>query len=222
MSRSKSKHYLIADPSLDSPAAEAYRKLRTTLDYSHQDEGIRTLMITSALSGEGKSTTAANLSMAYAQCRKKVLLIDADLRSPSQHSIFNVEQNPGISAVLNGQALLEDVLVPVLDGTLALLPAGPLSGNPAELLTSPRMKDLLAELSGKFDLILIDTPALLTYSDAQIIAAQCDGVLLVVKPGKVKNGAALKARESLALVKARVLGAVLSNVNRRNAGRFIY
>jgi Mrp family chromosome partitioning ATPase len=84
------------------------------------------------------------------------------------------------------------------------------------------MKDLLAELSGKFDLILIDTPALLTYSDAQIIAAQCDGVLLVVKPGKVKNGAALKARESLALVKARVLGAVLSNVNRKNAGRFIY
>ncbi|WP_342438563.1 CpsD/CapB family tyrosine-protein kinase [Paenibacillus sp. FSL L8-0436] len=222
MSRSKSKHYLIADPSLDSPAAEAYRKLRTTLDYSHQDEGIQTLMITSALSGEGKSTTAANLSMAYAQCRKKVLLIDADLRSPSQHSIFNVEQNPGISAVLNGQALLEDVLVPVLDGTLTLLPAGPLSGNPAELLTSPRMKDLLAELSGKFDLILIDTPALLTYSDAQIIAAQCDGVLLVVKPGKVKNGAALKAKESLALVKARVLGAVLSNVNRKNAGRFIY
>jgi capsular exopolysaccharide synthesis family protein len=151
-----------------------------------------------------------------------VLLIDADLRSPSQHSIFNVEQNPGISALLNGQALLEEVLVPVLDGTLTLLPAGPLSGNPAELLTSPRMKALLTELSEKFDLILIDTPALLTYSDAQIIAAQCDGVLLVVKPGKVKNGAALKARESLALVKARVLGAVLSNVNRKNAGRFIY
>lgn len=222
MSRSKSKHYLIADTTLDSPAAEAYRKLRTTLDYSHQDEGIRTLMITSALNGEGKSTTAANLSMAYAQCRKKVLLIDADLRSPAQHSIFSVEQNPGIGAVLSGQAQLEDVLVPVLDGTLTLLPAGPSSGNPAELLTSPRMKELLAELGQKFDLIVIDTPALLTFSDAQIIAAQCDGVLLVIKPGKVKNGAALKARESLALVKARVLGAVLSNVNRKNAGRFIY
>lgn len=222
MSRSKSKYHLIADTTLDSPAAEAYRKLRTTLDYSHPDEGIRTLMITSALNGEGKSTTAANLSMAYAQCRKRVLLIDADLRSPVQHSIFNVDQNPGICAVLSGQSQPEEVLVPLMDGTLTLLPAGTSSGNPAELLNSPRMKELLAELGGRFDLIVIDTPSLLTYSDAQIIAAQCDGVLLVIKPGKVKNGAALKARESLALVKARVLGAVLSNVNRKHAGRFIY
>ncbi|SET99667.1 CpsD/CapB family tyrosine-protein kinase [Paenibacillus sp. NFR01] len=222
MSRSKPKNDVISESRPDSAAAEAFRKLRTNIDYSHQGEGLKTIVITSAIAGEGKSTAAANLAAVYAQSHRKVLLIDADLRRPVQHELFHIEAGPGLGELLGGRATLHDVLIPVGDSGLTLLRAGGSTVNVSALFTSPQLPAALSELRDRFDYILVDTPALLDSSDAQIIAAECDGVLLVVKPGKVKTAAALKAKESLALVKARVLGAVLNHAKGKKAGRYSY
>lgn len=223
MSRSTNKQRpLIAYTNPKSPISEAYRTLRTNIQFSAIDEELRTIMVTSAGPSEGKTTTIVNLAITYAQAEKKVVLVDADLRKPTLHHTFGVSNRLGLTSVLAGQSQLADVVkssdVPRLD----LLTSGPIPPNPSEILASKRMNALLEQLSQEYDTVLIDSPPALAVTDAQIISTRCDGVLLVVDSGKVKREAAMKAKANLEHVQARILGVVLNNIDRRHGEAYYY
>lgn len=179
-------------------------------------------MVTSAGPGEGKSTTITNLAVVYAQSDKRVVLIDADLRKPTMHHTFNCTNRWGITSVLSGQANLSEVVRTTAIPNLSIITAGPIPPNPSEMLASKRMVATLEELKEQFDIILIDTPPALAVTDAQIVASKCDGVVLVMDSGKVKREMALKAKANLEYVKARILGVVLNNMDRKNAESYYY
>lgn len=219
MSRSMPSYQLITDRTTNTFVSEAYKSLRTNLEFSTRDEKVQTIMITSTQETEGKSTIAANLSVAFALTNKKVLLIDADMRGSSQHEIFNTPNDKGISNLLSHQCQLKEATMSTLLGSLNLIPAGPIPPNPSEILASYEMSALLEELKESYDVIIIDTPPILSFTDSQIIAAQCDGVLLVANTGKVKKEALFKAKVSLELVKARILGVVLNNSELKKADK---
>lgn len=219
MSRSMPSYQLITDRTTNTFVSEAYKSLRTNLEFSTRDEKVKTIMITSTQETEGKSTIAANLSVAFAQTNKKVLLIDADMRGSSQHEIFNTSNDKGISNLLSRQCQLKEATMSTLLGSLNLIPAGPIPVNPSEILSSDELSALLEELTDIYDIIIIDTPPILSFTDSQIIAAQCDGVLLIANTGKVKKEALFKAKTSLELVKARILGIVLNNSEPKKADK---
>lgn len=201
----------IANPR--SPIAEAYRILRTNLEFSNLDKSLRTILVTSASAEEGKSTTLANLAVTIAQSGKRVVLVDADLRRPTQHQIFNLKPSPGLTDMVREDNILA---VPPLQDTgmanLKVLTAGQLPPNPAEILGSKRMTEILAALQEQADVILLDAPPVLAVTDAAVLSGKVDGVLLVVSAGKTKRENAYKAQTQLEKVNARVLGAVLNNV----------
>lgn len=203
-----------------SPATEGYRVLRTNLQFAAVARPLHTLLITSAGPAEGKSTTVANLALALAQAGRRVILVDADLRRPSQQRLFGKPNNQGLSA-----ALLYPTLSPlafVCDsgfGDLSLLLSGPLPPNPAELLASRRMQQIIAALCAAADVVIFDTPPTLVAADALILAAQMDGTILVTDQGRTRRVSAQQARERLVAVRARLLGAVL---NRDSSQRGYY
>ncbi|MGN7381661.1 MULTISPECIES: CpsD/CapB family tyrosine-protein kinase [unclassified Paenibacillus] len=218
MSRLDSKNRpIIADINKKSPISEAYRTLRTNIDFSSIDHQIQVIMVTSPGPGEGKSTTTANLATVYAQAEKKVLVIDADLRKPTMHQTFVKTNRWGLTSVLAGQSPFAKVIAKTHIDNLDLLTSGPVPPNPSEMLSSKRLSALLEELRTQYDVILMDTPPVLVVTDAQLIAAKSDGVLMVIDSGKVKRESALKAKASLELVQARMLGVVLNNVDQRRS-----
>lgn len=205
-----------------SPISEAYRTLRTNIQFSAIDEEIKTIMVTSAGQGEGKSTTTINLAVAYAQADKRVIIIDADLRKPTLHHSFQISNRHGLTNLLTNQAELSTVIVSSEQDNLDLLPSGPIPPNPSEILASKRMTTLLEQLGEQYDVILIDTPPALAVTDSQVIATRCDGVILVIDQGKVKREIAQKAKANLEHVQARILGIVLNNVNRDSNDSYYY
>ncbi|WP_282938842.1 CpsD/CapB family tyrosine-protein kinase [Paenibacillus sp. RC67] len=205
-----------------SPISEAYRTLRTNIQFSAIDEEIRTIMVTSAGPGEGKSTTITNLAVAYAQSDMKVVLIDADLRKPTMHHTFNLTNRAGLTNALSSKGILHEVIRETKIPNLSVITSGPIPPNPSEMLASKRMGVLLDELKEQFDMILIDTPPALAVTDAQIVASRCDGVVLVIDSGKVKREIAMKAKANLDYVKARILGVVLNNMNRKSSEAYYY
>ncbi|WP_159882495.1 CpsD/CapB family tyrosine-protein kinase [Paenibacillus puerhi] len=205
-----------------SPISEAYRTLRTNIQFSAIDDELRVIMVTSAGPGEGKSTTLTNLAVAYAQADMKVVVIDADLRKPTMHHTFAVTNRWGLTSILSGQAQLSEVVQHTYVNNLSLITSGPIPPNPSEMLASKRMTALLEELKKVFDIILVDAPPTLAVTDSQIVATKCDGVLLVVDSGKVKRDMAIKAKANLDHVKARILGVVLNNMDRKNAESYYY
>ena len=222
MPRSTLRRPLITLNNPKSPISEAYRTLRTNIQFSSIDHDIRCIMVTSASPGEGKSTTTANLAVTYAQSDKQVLVIDSDLRKPTMHHTFSVSNRMGISNILTGQSSSKDVIIETGIPNLFLLPSGPIPPNPSEMLASKRMKDLIAELLHHFDYIIIDTPPALAVTDAQIVSTLCDGVLLVIDSESVKSGPALKAKSNLDHVQARILGVVLNNMDRDQKEYYYY
>lgn len=193
-----------------SPQAEAYRSLRTNLEFSSLDHKLHTLLITSTAPDEGKSTTLANLGVIYAQTGRQVVLLDCDLRRPRLHKIFGLANNLGVAtALLDPEAPLPWQEAAVAN--LRLLSSGPLPPNPADLLASARMNTLLQRVAAEADLVLIDAPPVLAVTDAALLAAKVDGVLLVVSAGQTKREHALRAKDLLAKVNARLVGAVLNN-----------
>ncbi|WP_342554635.1 CpsD/CapB family tyrosine-protein kinase [Paenibacillus sp. FSL R7-0652] len=200
----------VANPK--SVSSEAYRKLRTNIQFSSIDSQIRTIMIASAVSGEGKTTTIGNLAVAYAQEGKKVLLMDTDLRKPALHRMFNVPNHIGLTSVLSSQYQVTEVLRETVVEGLHVLTSGPIPPNPSEMIGSRKMLALLEDLKEEYDVILFDTPPVLTVTDALIISSLCDGVILVVSAGKVKKDLVKKAKGYLEHVNARILGAALNNV----------
>lgn len=195
-----------------SNSSEAYRKLRTNIQFSSIDSQIRTIMIASAVSGEGKTTTIGNLAVAYAQEGKKVLLMDTDLRKPAIHRMFNVPNHIGLTSVLSSQYKVTEVLRETGVEGLHVLTSGPVPPNPSEMIGSRKMHALLEDLKEEYDVILFDTPPVLAVSDALIISSLADGVILVVSAGKVKKDLVKKAKAHLEHVNARILGAALNNV----------
>ncbi|MEV5029127.1 CpsD/CapB family tyrosine-protein kinase [Paenibacillus sp. LPE1-1-1.1] len=215
MSLSRNKRQIITLTNPRSPISESYRALRTNIEFSSIDEKLQVLMVSSAGPGEGKSTTITNLAVTFAQSEKKVVLIDADLRKPTAHHTFSISNRWGLSTVISQQSSLEEVIQVTDIPNLDVITSGAIPPNPAEMMGSKRMTAVIDQLRGMYDIILIDTPPLLAVTDAQIVAAKSDGVILVVDQGKVKRDIAGKAVKNLESVNARILGVVLNNVKRK-------
>lgn len=204
-----------------SPQAEAYRSLRTNLEFYSLDHPLRTLLVTSPAPDEGKSTTLANLGVIHAQAGKRIILLDGDLRRPRLHELFGLSNNTGVTtAILNPEAPLplQNTTVP----NLRVMTSGPLPPNPADLLASARMKALLDHLVAESDLVLLDAPPVIVVTDAVVLAAKVDGVLLVVSAGQTRREHAQRARDLLAKVNARLIGAVLTNAAVDTAAYGVY
>ena len=211
---------LIADTTPKSAAAEAYRTLRTNIQFAGLDRPCRTIVITSATPSEGKTTTSANFGVVCAQAGSRVCLVDADLRKPSLHRFFGTDNQRGLTTALLEGKSLADVAVPTRVSGLSLVVSGPLAPNHAELSASKRMHDLLEAATHDFDLILCDTPPVFAVSDAVALAAQCDGVILVVRASDVSTAAVRRAAAQIEAVKGRMLGVVLNRVNMRRDGYY--
>jgi non-specific protein-tyrosine kinase len=201
----------VADPR--SPVSEAYRTLRTNLDFSSLDKPIKTMLVTSAGPGEGKSTVLANLAVTTAQAGRKVILVDCDLRRPTLHNIFDLKNDVGLTTmVVDGAAMESPPLRDTGVESLQLVSSGPLPPNPSELLGSRRMEEIIAALLERADVILFDAPPVVAVTDAAVLATKVDGVLLVVNAGGTKRDYARVAKARLEKVNANLLGAVLNNV----------
>lgn len=168
-------------------------------------------MVTSPGPSEGKSTTAANLAIVFAQQGKKVLLVDADLRKPAVHYMFNIVNSIGLTNILANRMDLSNVIFTTGDRYLHLLTSGPIPPNPSELLASNTMEELMKEMQERYDVVIIDTPPLLTVSDAQIVANICEGSILVLSSGKTEIEHSIKAKELLSSANSSLLGVVLNN-----------
>jgi capsular exopolysaccharide synthesis family protein len=203
---------LLAAVQVYSSGAEAYRTLRTNLIFAQAGQGLRSIVVTSPSGSEGKTTTAANIAIAFAQQGMRVLLVDCDFYRARLHQVFGVANSPGLADLLLGTAAVEQVVRPTSLERVSVIPAGPLPPvNPTDLLGGDVMKALLASLAGDFDLVVLDTPPVLTNANAPILATQTDGVLLVVRAGQTDRDSAREAIQQLATVGARVLGAVLND-----------
>lgn len=197
-----------------SANAEAYRILRTNISFSAVDKPLRTIMVTSATSSEGKSITAANLAVTMAQAGYRTILIDCDLRKPSQQKVFGVSNDLGLTNCLLSHENLNNFARPTRTDNLRLLTSGPLPPNPAELLGSRSMNELLATLQKDSDILIVDCPPVLAVADASILSRVSDGVLLIINSGQTRRESAVRAKEVLEQAGARVLGVVINRVAR--------
>jgi capsular exopolysaccharide synthesis family protein len=198
------------------PEAEAYRSVRTALFFNAHAQGYKVIQITSPKKGDGKTTLAANLAFSIAQSGKKILLVDADLRNPCVSKVFPLNSAVGLSSVLADGLDLASAIQPSLLPGLSILPCGPLPSNPAELLTSPRLQELLESLREQYDFVLVDTPPLLTVTDPSVVAARVDGVLLTIRLSLTGRSQAQQAQETLASLRANLLGVVVNGISNRS------
>lgn len=206
-----------------SPVAEAFRVLRTNLSFSAVDGGLRSLMVSSASPSEGKSTTAANLAIAMAQSGKRVILVDADLRRPTQHKAFSAGNELGLTAaLLDGARCVTEHCQETATPGLRLLTSGPLPPNPSELLNSQRMHEVLARLQAEADIVIVDSPPVLSVADACILAAQVDGALLVVKANETRRDALVQAVVGLQKTEGNLLGVVMNQLRANGRGYYYY
>ena len=218
-----SKRKLITKYDPKSPISEQYRTIRTNVLFSSVDEEIRTLMVTSSGPGEGKSTTAANLAVVFAQQGKTVLLIDADLRKPTVHYTFNLINTIGLTSVLTNQSSLREAVQKSDESKLYILPSGPIPPNPSELLGSKAMQQFIIEKAlEEFDIVIFDTPPVLAVTDAQILANLCQGTLLVASSGSTEKDNLVKTKELLSATKGKILGIVLNNRKQDKKSSYYY
>jgi len=196
-----------------SPISEAYRSLRTSIQYSKTDTPIKSIIFTSPGPKEGKSTTVVNLAITIAQMGTKVLLVDTDLRRPVIHSIFNFERTKGISNYLVGRIPLDEVIMETDIDNLCVMPSGTLPPNPSELLGSKAMKNCISELESRFDIVLFDSPPIMAVTDAVVLSSEVDGVVLVIKEGQTKRDAVPRCYNILKTMPNHIFGAVLNGIN---------
>ena len=218
MARKKDKHVrqntgLITMALPGSAISEQFRTLRTNIQFSMVDNNLKALSIVSAAPNAGKSTVSANLAVTFASQGTRVLIADCDFRRPTVHKNFNLANGHGMASLLTDKSgSIEDYIQTTKMENLFVMTSGPIPPNPAELLSSKRMIQLERELEGKFDLVIYDTPPLLGFADAQIIAGRVDGVIFVVNHGIATKDEVQRASESLKMVNANVLGAVYNRV----------
>ena len=213
---------LIAKYNPRSPFSEQYRTIRTNIEFSSLDQEIRSIVITSSKSEEGKSTTAANLAIVFAQAGKKVLLVDSDLRKPTVHNTFQVNNLFGLTNIITKQRTLAETVQDTDVNHLSVLTSGPIPPNPSEMLASKVMEEFLAEANDQFDMVILDTPPILIVTDAQILANKCDGTILVINSGKTENEQALKAKALLETAKGKLLGVVLNKKKQKQKHYYSY
>jgi len=191
-------------------ASEAYRSLRTALLLS-RGEGLTTVMVTSPCPMDGKSITASNLAVVMAQLGRSVLVVDADLRKPRQHEIFKVSNRTGLTSYLTKLSDLESIIVHTRIRNLYVVPSGPQAPNPAELLSTERMREFMVLVRRRdFDLVILDTPPMLPVADASLLGAMSDGAVLCLRAGKVLREDAVSCKDRLDLADVKLLGAVLN------------
>lgn len=195
-----------------SPFAELYKMLGTNVRWRDGEGGVSVLAVTGARPGQGSSTTAANLAIAVAESGERVVLIDADLRRPTIHTLLGLQAKVGFSDVLSREVPLESVLVQATPSTLWVLPAGAPQRNPTALLASPRLRTVLGALRERYDMVVIDTPAAGVFNDAAIIAGSTDGVVLVVSAGEAATRLDEEVVRRFQQAGITVLGAVLNRV----------
>lgn len=198
-----------------SPISEQFRTLRTNINFMAIDHPIKTLALTSANASEGKSTVTDNLAIVWAQTGQKVLLVDADLRRSTLHRTFNLDNREGLTTILTSRAHtidLNTIIQPSGIDNLSLLPSGPTPPNPAELLSSQRMKDFLKAARERYDMVIVDVPPMLVVTDTQVISRNLDAVVLVVKQGQTQKLGAKRAVELLKMAHANLLGYVMNDV----------
>lgn len=201
--------------------AEAYKTLRTNIQYSSLCKEIKTIAITSAEMAEGKSTVAKNIALSFSQSEKKVILIDCDLRKPSVHVSFKTSNSVGISEVLIGKATVEES-VKLYNDKFYFLTSGKIPSNPSEILASSEMTNLIERLKDEYDIIILDTAPLNIVTDAQILATKVDGTILVVKARITKKQAVIEAKNLLNKVGANIIGTVLYCVENTKGRKYYY
>src|ERR1051325_3753958 len=200
-------------------AAEAFRSLRTNLMFSSVENPLHTLLVTSTAQSDDKSATLANLAVTFAQSGNKTILVDSDLRKPAQHEIWGIPNDRGLTTMMieDGAMSSPPLVNTEVDG-LQVLPSGPLPPNPADILSSQRMNALIGVLKARANYVLFDAPPVLAATDAALLGAKLDGILLVVKAGHTRREHTVRAREALDRVHVRILGAVLSNAPKESVG----
>ncbi|MEG7865358.1 CpsD/CapB family tyrosine-protein kinase [Bacillus paranthracis] len=217
----RQRRQLIAHQQPKSPISEQYRNIRTNVEFASVDTNLHSLMVTSANPSEGKTTTTANMAVVFAQQGKKVLLIDADMRKPAMHQMFQVDNIFGLTNVLTYSERLEKCVQTTSVDNLHFLACGPIPPNPAELLGSKSMQELLAQAYSTYDLVIFDLPPILAVTDAQIMANVCDASILVVRSESTEKETAVKAKGLLESAKGKLLGVVL-NDREREQGLYYY
>lgn len=206
-----------------SVVSEQFRTIRTNIHFSMVDETLKTIVVTSAGPESGKSTISANLAATFASEEKRVLLVDADLRKPTVHKTFRVRNNEGLTTLLTDRhATLDESIYRTHTNGLHILTSGAIPPNPAELLGSKRMTELIKEMEDYFDLVIFDMPPILAVTDAQVMASKTDGVLFIIPKGTAKQEEVLKAKDLLEKVQANVLGAVLNRVDKSDDNLYYY
>lgn len=190
---------------------EQFRTIRTNIKFTMPDEPLKTILITSSTPGEGKSTNAANIGVVFAQEDKRVLIIDADMRKPTLHHTFKTFNKVGLSNILARKSALHEAVQETFVIGLDVITSGPIPPNPAELLSSKVLDALLQHVKNDYDMIIIDSPPLLSVTDAQILANKCDGTIIILNTGVVDKRAVKKAKALLSASRTKILGVVLNN-----------
>lgn len=201
--------------------AEAYRSLRSNIEYSSFDDEYRAIVVTSSVPGEGKSTTSGNLALSLAQSGNKVLLVDCDMRKPSIHKKFKISNISGTAELLLRKESFEDV-ANFYNENLTIITAGKIPPNPSEMLSSRAMTAFIKEMKKEFKYIILDTPPLQAVTDAQVLSTKADGVLLVVRAGSTKRDAVLNSVDLIKKVKGKVIGMVLNGVENKKNSYYYY
>lgn len=202
--------------------SEQFRTIRTNIQHSVNTGKIKSIVITSARDGEGKSFAAANLAVTLAAENKRILLVDADFRKPSIHKIFKTDNHRGLTSLLKNPSLSSRHLIQFnAANNLNILPSGPIPTNPSELLNSNRMDDVINELERNYDVIVYDMPPVLSVTDAQIVSGKVDGTIFIISKGYVTEEDVMKAGELLSIVDAKILGAIINKVD-RSKRKYVY
>lgn len=204
-----------------SPIAEAYRTLRTNIQFSNVDGDLKLLCVTSSGPGEGKTKTSTNLAETFAQSGNRVLIIDGDLRKPRVHKVFKLRNSRGLTNILSGQNMVEEV-TQIAGSDITVITSGPIPPNPSELLGSQKMKDVMLQLKQLYDVIIIDAPPVGVVTDAAILSTIVDGTILVVASGKTEIDGAKRAKQLLENVGARILGVVMTMMPVSKKGYYGY
>jgi capsular exopolysaccharide synthesis family protein len=206
-----------------SIVSEQFRTIRTNIQFSMIDKNIKTISVTSASPASGKTTVSSNLAGAFAAQGEKVLLVDTDMRKPSVHKVFRVQNHPGLTNLLTDRSLeIKDVVRESYAANLDFLTCGAIPPNPSELINSNRMSELIHKMEQEYDLVVFDNPPLLAVTDAQIMATKVDGTIVVVPQGEVKKTEVEEAAELLEKVNANVLGSVMNKVDRDSDTYYYY
>ncbi|MCQ2001773.1 polysaccharide biosynthesis tyrosine autokinase [Arthrobacter zhaoxinii] len=216
------KRPVLTQAAPQSPRAESFRQIRTNLQFANVDSNSNTILVTSSLPGEGKSTTATNMAIAMAQAGQRVVLIDADLRRPMVATYLGLESGAGLTTALIGTADVEDLLQPWGEDDLYVLTSGQIPPNPSELLGSEAMSKMITRLSDEFDAVIVDAPPLIPVTDSTVLAQKVSGVVLVVASGKIQSRDLEKSLSSLELVKANLLGTVLNMLPSKGPDAYAY